>query len=200
MILVREVAEDDWELMRDVRLAALSEAPYAFGSTHAREAAFTEEKWRGRFSERSVTFFAHEEPDDGEPSDRGPATTGPATTGPANTGPATTGPANTGLATTGAANERPAGLAGVYVEDGTADLVSMWVRPSARGRGVGEALVEAAAAWAKAHHFGALYLWVTESNAPARRLYERCGFTPTGESQPLPSDPALPEIRMSRAL
>ena len=165
MILVREVTADDWELMRDVRLAALSEAPYAFGSTHAREAAFTEEKWRGRLSERSVTFFAHEEPDDGEPADR-----------------------------------EPAGLAGVYVEDGAADLVSMWVRPSARGRRVGEALVEAAAAWAKAHLFGTLYLWVTESNAPARRLYERCGFTPTGESQPLPSDPALPEIRMSRAL
>jgi GNAT superfamily N-acetyltransferase len=160
MILVREVAEDDWELVRDVRLAALSEAPSAFGSTHAREAAFTEEKWRGRFSERSVTFFAHDEPDNGE----------------------------------------PAGLAGVYVEDGAADLVSMWVRPSARGLGVGEALVEAAAAWAKSRDFGALYLWVTESNAPARRLYERCGFTLTGESQPLPSDPALPEIRMSRAL
>ena len=89
---------------------------------------------------------------------------------------------------------------GVYVEDGAADLVSMWVRPSARGLGVGEALVEAAASWARARDFGSLSLWVTESNAPARRLYERCGFTPTGESQPLPSDPALPEIRMSRAL
>ena len=159
MILVRAVTADDWELMRDVRLAALSEAPYAFGSTYAREAAFTEERWRGRFSERSVAFFAFAEPDDAV----------------------------------------PAGLAGVYVEDGAADLVSMWVRPSARGLGVGEAVVAAAASWAKAHDFGSLSLWVTESNAPARRLYERCGFTPTGESQPLPSDPALPEIRMSLA-
>ncbi len=76
----------------------------------------------------------------------------------------------------------------------------MWVRPPARGLGVGEALVEAAASWARARDFGSLSLWVTESNAPARRLYERCGFTTTGESQPLPSDPALPEIRMSRTL
>ena len=53
-----QVTADDWELMRDVRLAALSEAPYAFGSTYAREAAFTEEKWRGRIDERSVTFLA----------------------------------------------------------------------------------------------------------------------------------------------
>jgi ribosomal protein S18 acetylase RimI-like enzyme len=158
MTLLRELTADDWELMRDVRLSALKEAPDAFGSTFAREVAFTEEKWRGRINERSVTFFAHED----------------------------------------SANAAPAGLAGVYVEDGAADLVSMWVRPTARGLGVGEALVEAAASWAKAHDFGTLFLWVTESNASARRLYARCGFTPTGERQPLPSDPTLPEIRMSR--
>lgn len=160
MVLMREITADDWELMRDVRLAALAEAPSAFGSTYAREADFTEEQWRGRISERSVTFFAHEE----------------------------------------TADTTPAGLAGVYVEDGAAELVSMWVRPSARGLGVGEALVEAAAAWAKTRDFGTLFLWVTESNAPAVRLYERLGFTPTGERQPLPSDPALAEIRMSREL
>jgi ribosomal protein S18 acetylase RimI-like enzyme len=160
MILVREITADNWELMRDVRLTALSEAPYAFGSTYAREVAFTEERWRDRVNERSVTFFAQE----------------------------------------GRADEAPAGLAGVYVEDGTADLVSMWVRPSARGLGVGEALVGAAASWAKEHDFGSLFLWVTETNAPAKRLYERCGFSPTGERQPLPSDPTLPEVRMSRTL
>lgn len=160
MVLVREITADDWELMRDVRLAALAEAPSAFGSTYAREADFTEERWRDRISERSVTFFAHEE----------------------------------------TADAAPAGLAGVYVEDGAAELVSMWVRPSARRLGVGEALVEAAAAWAKTRDFRSLSLWVTESNAPAVRLYERLGFTPTGERQPLPSDPALAEIRMSREL
>jgi ribosomal protein S18 acetylase RimI-like enzyme len=165
MILVREITADDWELLRDVRLAALSEAPYAFASTYAREAAFTQDQWRGRVSsERSVTFFARQEPGNAVLADRAPA-----------------------------------GLAGVYVEDGAADLVSMWVRPAARGLGVGEALVEAAAAWARARDFGALFLWVTESNEPARRLYERCGFSPTGESQPLPSNPVLTEIQMSRA-
>jgi ribosomal protein S18 acetylase RimI-like enzyme len=170
MVLVREITADDWELMRDVRLAALAEAPYAFGSTYAREAAFTEERWRGRISERSATFFALTEPE--------LATLGPAVVAAA----------------------EPVGLAGIFVEDGAVDLVSMWVRPTARGLGAGEALVEAAASWAKAHEYQALFLWVTESNAPARRLYERCGFTASGERQPLPSDPALTEIRMSRAL
>jgi ribosomal protein S18 acetylase RimI-like enzyme len=159
MVFVREVCEDDWELMREVRLAALEEAPYAFSSTYAREITFGEPQWRGRISERSVTFFARTDPLDS-----------------------------------------PAGLAGVYVEDGVADLVSMWVRPGLRGLGVGEALVEASATWAKAHDFRALFLWVTQSNAAALRLYEQCGFVATGERQPLPSNPAVAEIRMSRAL
>jgi ribosomal protein S18 acetylase RimI-like enzyme len=156
MVMVREVEADEWELLRDVRLAALTEAPQAFGSSYAREAPFTEEQWRGRLSsERSVTFFAE-----------------------------------------AAAGTAPAGLAGVYVKDGAADLVSMWVRPSARGLGVGRALVAAAADWAKAREHDALYLWVTEANAAARGLYGRCGFTATGRRQPLPSNPALPEIQL----
>ena len=162
MITVREVSEDDWELMRDVRLAALAEAPYAFGSTYVRETAFTEERWRGRINERSVTFFALSGPESG-------------------------------------AGE-PVGLGGVFVDGDQPELVGMWVRPGARGLRVGEALVEAAAAWARGRGYLNLSLWVTAGNAPAVRLYERCGFTATGESQPLPSDPSVPEIRMNRAL
>jgi ribosomal protein S18 acetylase RimI-like enzyme len=160
MVEIREVSPADWETMRDVRLTALRETPDAFGSTYAREAAFSEEQWRARISSRSVTYLAY-------------------------------------LAD-GAAEA--AGIAGVYVVDGTADLVSMWVRPSARGQKAGEALVTACADWARDHGHDEMFLWVTESNAPARRLYERCGFTPTGDRQPLPSDPSLPEIRMRRAL
>ena len=159
MVVVREAGPGEWETLRDMRLAALKEAPYAFGSTYEREAAFTEEKWRQRLSSRTATFFALLD-DEAE----------------------------------------PAGIAGVYEENGAADLVSMWVRPAARGKAVGDALVEEAADWAKAHGHATVYLWVTESNAPARKLYERCGFTPTGERQPLPSDPSLPEIRMGRSL
>jgi ribosomal protein S18 acetylase RimI-like enzyme len=45
-----------------------------------------------------------------------------------------------------------------------------------------------------------VHLWVTETNPHARALYERLGFTPTGERQPLPSDPSIGEIAMSRTL
>jgi len=159
MVVVREVSPDDWEVLRDVRLAALREAPYAFGSTYAREAPFTPEQWRARINARSVTFFGH-------------------------------------LPQT----PEPAGLVGVYVEDAIPDLVSMWVCPSARGNGVGEALITAAADWVRSREHDAVFLWVTESNTPARTLYERCGFAPTGDRQPLPSNPELTEIRMRRPL
>lgn len=98
--------------------------------------------------------------------------------------------------------DEPVGLAGGYLErPGEVHLVSMWVAPEARGRSAGAALVEAVASWAvTVHHADALHLWVTETNKPAVRLYERLGFRPTGARQPLPSNPALSEIAMSRPL
>ncbi len=43
----------------------------------------------------------------------------------------------------------PAGIAGGFESGpGTVELVSMWVRPQARGRGIGQALVGAVAGWA----------------------------------------------------
>ena len=159
MVSVRAIGSGDWELVRDVRLAALRDSPDAFASTYAREAAYTEQRWRGWFSDQFAMFLA-DLPDRAE----------------------------------------PAGLAGVFDRDGGASLVSMWVRPDARGRGVGEALVDATAGWARARGRDTMYLWVAEANEPARRLYERYGFTATGERQPLPSNPARPEIRMRRPL
>lgn len=45
---VRRLGEEDWELLRAVRLAMLLDAPEAYGSTFAREIAFPEETWRAR--------------------------------------------------------------------------------------------------------------------------------------------------------
>jgi GNAT superfamily N-acetyltransferase len=95
----------------------------------------------------------------------------------------------------------PAGLIGGYREDrATVELVSMYVRPGARGCGVGEALVATVIDWATERQATTVHLWVTETNAPARALYERCGFALTDERQPLPSDPSLGEVAMSRTL
>jgi hypothetical protein len=43
-------------------------------------------------------------------------------------------------------------------------------------------------------------LWVTESNSPARLLYQRRGFSLTGERQPLPANPDIGEVGMTRPL
>jgi GNAT superfamily N-acetyltransferase len=45
---VRRIGADDWEALRDVRLAALADAPYAFGATVEEERTLTESNWRAR--------------------------------------------------------------------------------------------------------------------------------------------------------
>ncbi|MER5638576.1 GNAT family N-acetyltransferase [Kitasatospora sp. NPDC002227] len=56
------------------------------------------------------------------------------------------------------------------------------VSPDARGRGVGQALVEAACNAAREAGARRMTLRVLAHNAPARRLYGRCGFQVDGVS------------------
>jgi ribosomal protein S18 acetylase RimI-like enzyme len=91
------------------------------------------------------------------------------------------------------------GLAGTYSPadlGADVELISMWVAPAGRGRGTGESLVRFVLNWAQGRGLATVGLWVTSTNDGAYRLYERCGFTDTGERQPLPSNPALDEVRM----
>jgi GNAT superfamily N-acetyltransferase len=161
MPLVRETEVDDWAAMRDIRLAALQDAPEAFAATYQGEVAFTDAQWRARI-DRGGSFLAY-------------------------------------VPEVSATD--PAGLSGGYLTDpDTVGLVSMWVRPQARGHGVGQALIAAVLDWARAREAKSVHLWVTENNSHACLLYRRCGFTLTGERQPLPSHPDLGEVGMSRPL
>jgi len=158
MVLVRTTEMADWQALRDIRLQALRDAPYAFSSTYARESAFGEDEWQRRAT-RDGSFIAF------------------------------------------IPEAHPAGLGGGYLAaPEVVELIGMFVRPQARGRGVGEALIDAVIAWAREKDATSVHLWVTETNKHARRLYERCGFTVTAERQPLPSDPALGELGMTRPL
>ena len=47
-ITVRALGEEDWQVYRDVRLAALHESPTAFVASRAEEEAFGEPRWRDR--------------------------------------------------------------------------------------------------------------------------------------------------------
>lgn len=66
-------------------------------------------------------------------------------------------------------------------------LISMWVAPEARGRGVGDRLIEAVVGWARENGYPRVLLDVADENAPAVALYARHGFEPTGEVGTLPA-------------
>jgi GNAT superfamily N-acetyltransferase len=90
--------------------------------------------------------------------------------------------------------------AGIASDEGSAALISMWVAPRARGQGIGARLVNAVLDWAKGEGYTSVSLWVTDGNAVAERLYERCGFTRTGAVQPVhPGEPRV-EYEMSKPL
>ena len=80
---------------------------------------------------------------------------------------------------------------------GAAILISMWVAPEARGKGAGEALIDALVDWARSEGFVQLVLDVGDDNGPAIALYSRKGFEPSGETSTLPP---LREHRRSLSL
>jgi ribosomal protein S18 acetylase RimI-like enzyme len=94
---------------------------------------------------------------------------------------------------------KAAGMVSATSPNGDAvELISMWVAPKARGRGVGAALIHAVVDWARHQHVAQVVLDVREGNEPAIRLYEREGFVDVGSS-PF-SDAGAPERRMVRRL
>ena len=62
-------------------------------------------------------------------------------------------------------------------------VVNMYVRPTHRGRGIGQALLDALVAESQARGLRALHLYATASGRP---LYERNGFVPNDAWMELP--------------
>jgi ribosomal protein S18 acetylase RimI-like enzyme len=157
-ITLRAMTADDWQQWRPVRLAALADAPGAFGSRLADWSDAPEDRWRTRLSiPGALDLVAYD-------------------------------------------GDHPVGMAsGVPGEGDRAELISMWVDPTARGRGVADALVDAVARWAVETGAAVLELAVMPDNARARRTYRRLGFADSDVS-----GDALPdgryEVVMLRAL
>jgi GNAT superfamily N-acetyltransferase len=160
VIEIREIGPDDWKAWRELRLAALEEAPYAFGSQLADWVDAPEERWRERLSVPSAYQV---------------------------------------IATI---DGTPVGLAGGFLGEtpGTAELVSMWVAPAGRGRGVGNALMTAIEDWARGTGATVLELAVADGNDPAHELYLRNGFTDSDEPGDLMPDGIHREIVMRKQL
>jgi ribosomal protein S18 acetylase RimI-like enzyme len=82
------------------------------------------------------------------------------------------------------ADGRPVGMAVAAPWEeagGPLGLFGMWVDPAFRGRGIGGQLVDRVLAHARERGESLVQLEVAESQAGARRLYERCGFVDTGQ-------------------
>jgi ribosomal protein S18 acetylase RimI-like enzyme len=95
------------------------------------------------------------------------------------------------------------GVTGSFIEDdqpGIAHVVSVWVAPEARRRGVARALQDTARDWARSRGCREQRLWVTHTNVAARTLYQAAGFTPTGRTELHPGYPHLHEIEMAHTL
>jgi len=81
---------------------------------------------------------------------------------------------------------------------GDVELVSMWVAPEARGKGVGDALVTHVLGWARQAGAERVVLEVRAHNAPGVALYARHGFVDVGAGRgPGSTDP---DRRMAVAL
>ncbi|ASR35620.1 acetyltransferase [Prauserella marina] len=163
MLELRTVTSDDWPVWRELRLAALAEAPYAFGSTLAQwqGAGDREDRWRARMEipgAHNVVAMVD------------------------------------GL---------PAGMvSGIPADDAedSVELISMWVSPVVRGKGVGDRLIREVERWAAERAATSLRLSVMPDNVRATALYERHGFTDTGMPGDLLPDGTGREKVLAKAL
>jgi GNAT superfamily N-acetyltransferase len=78
---------------------------------------------------------------------------------------------------------------------GRALVVAVYIRPSHRGEGIIEALMDAAAEWAGGVGARELALDVHQDNARAARAYARCGFVATGRVSDGPNGTELEMVR-----
>jgi GNAT superfamily N-acetyltransferase len=95
---------------------------------------------------------------------------------------------------------RDVGLVAGGTRDGDAStrwVYSMWVEAAWRGRGVGDALLDAVRAWAAGDGATRLGLDVTDRVPRARRFYERYGFEATGLVVPLPRDTTVSLVELA---
>ncbi len=144
---VERIRPNEWALLRDMRLRALRDAPEAFGQTYENAAAEPELEWRSAARAASS-------------GDRRAWFFARAD------GPAASVATRADLGMV-QARRRPPDDCLVF---------SMWVAPEARHLGVGRALIDAAATWARSWGGRRIVLWVTGVNEGAQRFYERVGF------------------------
>ncbi|WP_435744897.1 N-acetyltransferase family protein [Microbacterium sp. PMB16] len=173
-VAARRVRADEWERVRDLRLDAVRDplAPIAFLHSYEEEAAHPDGFWQDRAANAAsgdaVAQFVAEV--DGE---------------------------WIGTVTVIRWNAGETDHHGRDVSTPRGDVVGVFLRPEHRGRGVVDALIGAAAEWARSLGDESLTLDVHAENARAQAAYRRAGFVETGTRF---SASIGPELEMSRPL
>ena len=168
---IRPYQPDDGMLYKQVRLASLADAPYAFGEgSFAEESALPDTYWHElaaqlggadpRWQDRCVGYVVLDGDD------------------------------VCGTAICYLCPEVP----------GHAYFAAAWVAPRCRRRGLGRRLVDEAIAWAAAHSAAHLRLWVDDTNPEAVDFYRALDFTATGESRPISEDADVHQSCFERRL
>jgi GNAT superfamily N-acetyltransferase len=166
------------EQYKAIRLYSLKTAPEAFGSTYAREAAFTDDVWYNRLANpKAATFIALR-------ADRIVCTL--TLVGPLPCSPEESSPTHDPWTVLGG-NTNP-----TYLHW---RINGMFTLPEARGQGVAKALVERATKYGsdEASKSGKVFagsIAVHEDNPAARSLYAKCGFVPIKEEPLVPGSPS----------
>ncbi|KAH8819265.1 hypothetical protein F5884DRAFT_8529 [Xylogone sp. PMI_703] len=174
-----QTVQSNVERIKAFRLLSLKVSPEAFGSTYAREIAFTQDTWIQRLANPLATTFLAVRDDNIVSS---LVVIGPLADDPDKLAPS----ANPWTATSGAK-----GTIAYFRING------VFTHPEARGHGIAAALMERAIFFATSHAgiLGkelALSIVVGEENTPAKSLYEKSGFITiqeeTGSSDHLGTD------------
>ncbi|MFE5796055.1 GNAT family N-acetyltransferase [Streptomyces sp. NPDC056503] len=165
--VIRTVRADEWEQVRELRLAALRDpvAHLAFLETVDAALACSDDFWRERAAGAAETG-------DGQVRQF-----------------VAEGPDGRWLGTVTALVERPSAEVrfGESAKVDQTHLVGVYVRPEARGGAVVEALFRAAVDWSwTVEGIRRVRLYVHEENARAAAFYRRFGFAPSGERVPVP--------------
>ncbi|MCJ1680738.1 GNAT family N-acetyltransferase [Streptomyces sp. APSN-46.1] len=173
--VIRPVRADEWEKVKELRLAALVDpaAPVAFLETSAQAEARADEFWqdraRGASHGRQARQFVAEAP--------GGEWDGSVTV----------------LVEEGGTSD----FFEQAIEQTQGHVVGVFVRAEQRGTGLIDRLFAAALDWAWSLEEPALErvrLFVHEDNARAGAVYRRFGFKPSGQVVAMPGDPAAKDL------
>jgi len=166
--MIERVGPEQWELLQSARLAALADAPAAFGATLDDESSLPESSWRARTAEAAWFVATHRDIPAGL------------------------------VALTGIDPDTRDSMPLVLdPPPAEIKILGMWVHAGFRSAGVADELIAQCARFAYDHGVASVTLGVFDDNARAIRFYERCGFAAMGTPKRSSAQPGRMFIDMT---